>query len=110
MQLRERINAFVKLGDFLRQFSNEVTQKDDNVEHNELFFDGFKHQLKLAKEHNGWFTEENIKFALKSWSDALIFKNLNTWLEPYTIINISPKEVAIIMADITFYNFFYHHS
>jgi hypothetical protein len=98
MQLQERINAFVKLGDFLRQFSSEVTQKSDNVEHNGFFFEGFKHQLKLAKEHNGWFTEENIKFALKSWSDALNFSNLNTWLEPYAINNISPKEVAIIMA------------
>ena len=98
MQLQERINAFVKLGDFLRQFSSEVTQKSDNVEHNDFFFEGFKHQLKLAKEHNGWFTEENIKFALKSWSDALNFSNLNTWLEPYAINNISPKEVAIIMA------------
>jgi hypothetical protein len=98
MQLQERINAFVKLGDFLRQFSSEVTKKADNVEHNGFFFEGFKHQLKLAKEHNGWFTEENIKFALKSWSDALNFSNLNTWLEPYAINNISPKEVAIIMA------------
>ena len=98
MQLQERINAFVKLGDFLRQFSNEVTKKTDNVEHNEIFFDGFKHQLKLAKEHNGWFTEENIKFALKSWSDALTINNLNTWLEPYSIKNVSPKQVAIIMA------------
>ena len=98
MQLQERINAFVKLGDFLRQFSNEVIQKADNVEHNELFFDGFKHQLKLANEHNGWFTDENIKFALKSWSDALTIKKLNTWLEPYTINNLSPKQVAIIMA------------
>jgi len=98
MQLQERINAFVKLGDFLRQFSSEVTQKSDNVEHNDFFFEGVKHQLKLAKEHNGWFTEENIKFALKSWSDALNFSNLNTWLEPYAINNISPKEVAIIMA------------
>lgn len=98
MQLQERINAFVKLGDFLRQFSSEVTKKADNVEHNGFFFKGFKHQLKLAKEHNGWFTEENIKFALKSWSDALNLSNLNTWLEPYAINNISPKEVAIIMA------------
>ncbi|WP_298556155.1 acyl-CoA reductase [uncultured Algibacter sp.] len=98
MQLQERIDAFVKLGDFLRQFSNEVIQKADNIEHNELFFDGFKHQLKLAKESNGWFTEENISFALKSWSDALTLSNLNTWLKPYTINNIDSKQVAIIMA------------
>ncbi|WP_396600515.1 acyl-CoA reductase [Algibacter sp. R77976] len=98
MQLQERINAFVKLGYFLRQFSNEVIKKADNIEHNDLFFEGFKHQLKLAKEHNGWFTEENIKFALKSWSDALSVKNLNTWLATYKFENINPKQVAIIMA------------
>ncbi|GAA4947845.1 acyl-CoA reductase [Algibacter agarivorans] len=98
MQLQERINAFIKLGDFLRQFSNEVIQKADNVEHNDVFFAGFKHQLKLAEEHNGWFTKENIRFALTSWSEALTTKNLNTWLKPYNITQINPKQVAIIMA------------
>ncbi|MGB5419125.1 acyl-CoA reductase [Algibacter sp.] len=98
MQLQERINAFVKLGDFLRQFSKEVIVKADNIEHNELFFDGFKHQLKLAKEHNGWFTEENITFAIKSWSDALTLDNLSKWLKPYNFDTIKPKRVAIIMA------------
>lgn len=98
MQLQERINAFVKLGDFIRQFSNEIIVKADNIKHNDVFFDGFKHQLKLAKEHNGWFTEDNIKFALKSWSDALTFDNLNTWLTPYKIEINQPKKVAVIMA------------
>lgn len=98
MQLQERINAFIKLGDFLRQFSNEVIQMNDIVEHNDIFFDGFKHQIKLAEEHNGWFTQENIRFSLKSWSDALTEDNLTTWLNPYKIDNITPKQVAIIMA------------
>jgi ribosomal protein S18 acetylase RimI-like enzyme len=98
MKLQERINAFVKLGDFLRQFSNEDIQKADNVEHNELFFDGFKHQLKLAEEHNGWFTKENIRFALNSWAEALTIENLQTWLKPYSIDKINAKQVAIIMA------------
>jgi hypothetical protein len=98
MQLQERINAFVKLGDFLRQFSNKIIQKKDNIEHNNLFFDGFKHQIKLAKEHNGWFTENNIAFAFKSWCDALTHDNLNTWLKPYALENINPKQVAVIMA------------
>lgn len=98
MQLQERINAFVKLGDFLRQFSKEDIQKHENIEYNALFFEGFKHQLKLAEEHNGWFTKENIKFALNSWTEALTFVNLNKWLEPYTINNTKAKQVAIIMA------------
>ncbi|WP_308992585.1 acyl-CoA reductase [Mariniflexile litorale] len=98
MQLQQRIYAFVKLGDFLSQFSNEVIQKKDNIEHNELFFEGFKHQLKLAQEHNGWFTIENIQFALKGWVDALTHDNLTKWLTPYNMVTNTPKQVAIIMA------------
>ncbi|WP_445733736.1 acyl-CoA reductase [Mariniflexile sp.] len=98
MQLPQRINAFVKLGEFLSQFSNELIQKKETVEHNAVFFDGFKHQLKLAEEHNGWFTAENIRFALQSWVNALTVANLETWLKPYTLHVNSPKRVAIIMA------------
>ncbi len=98
MQLQERINAFVKLGDFIRQFSKEVIQKDDKVEHNAIFFDGFKHQLKLAEEHNGWFTKENIVFALNSWSEALTFETISKWLKPYDFDKVNPKLVAVIMA------------
>ncbi len=98
MNLQQRINAFVKLGDFLSQFSNKVIQKKDNVKHNDIFFDGFKHQLKLAEEHNAWFTKENITFALKGWVNTLTPKNLNTWLKPYSFKAVSPKKVAVIMA------------
>ncbi|GGZ90538.1 acyl-CoA reductase [Algibacter mikhailovii] len=98
MQLQERINAFVKLGDFLRQFSNQDISKAENIEFNDIFFDGFKHLLKIAQEHNGWFTLENIQFALKSWSDALTLENLNKWVKPYNIEETPPKQVAIIMA------------
>lgn len=98
MQLEQRINAFIKLGEFLEQFSNEVYQKNNNIEHNDTFYDGFKHQIKLAEEHNGWFTKENITFALKGWSDSLKKENLISWLQSYNINAISPKKVAIIMA------------
>ncbi|MFS4483134.1 acyl-CoA reductase [Hyunsoonleella sp. 2307UL5-6] len=98
MQLQERISAFVKLGDFIRQFSEETIQKDDNIAHNAIFFDGFKHQLKLAQEHNGWFTAENIQFALNSWANALTFSNISKWLAPYDIKETTPKTIAVIMA------------
>lgn len=98
MHLQQRINAFVKLGDFLSQFSNEIIQKKESVEHNDLFFEGFKHQLKLAEEHNGWFTKENMAFAIKGWSDSLTTENLNKWLSAYDITKKEPKLVAIIMA------------
>lgn len=98
MDLQQRITAFVKLGEFLSQFSNEIIQKKDNIEHNDVFFDGFKHQLKLAEEHNGWFTKENMAFSISGWADALAHENLNTWLKPYQIKAVNKKKVAIIMA------------
>ncbi|MFG6687532.1 acyl-CoA reductase [Mariniflexile sp. HNIBRBA6329] len=98
MQLQQRIYAFVKLGDFLSQFSNEIIQKKNNIEHNDIFFEGFKHQLKLAEEHNGWFTKENIAFAISGWVASLTQENLTKWLDPYNMGTITPKQVAIIMA------------
>lgn len=98
MDLQQRINAFVKLGDFLSQFTNDGIQKKDNIPHNDLFFDGFNHQIKLAHEHNGWFKKENILFALSGWSNQLNDTSINQWIEKYQFKTVTPKTIAIIMA------------
>jgi hypothetical protein len=98
MNLQQRINAFVKLGDFLSQFSNEIIEKKENIEYNELFFNGFKNQLKLAEEDNGWFSKENLAFAINGWVELLKPHIFNKWLSPYSINIKEPKRVAIIMA------------
>ncbi len=98
MHLQERINAFAKLGQFLSQFSSKGIDKKENIEHNDLFFDGFKHQIKIAKEHNGWFKEDNILFAIEGWIKSLTKENLENWLSSYNFEDVSPKQVAIIMA------------
>ena len=96
--IQNRITAFAKLGDFLRQFSIESIKKIDSIEHNEIFFDGFLHQIKLAQENNSWFTKENILFALESWSKALTESNLTNFSKDVQLNNNSAKKVAIIMA------------
>ncbi len=98
MNLEQRINAFVKLGEFLSQFSTEYPEKKSDILHNELFFDGFKHQITLAQEHNGWFTKPNITFAINSWVNLLNYNTINLWLEKYHFNDLQPKNVAIIMA------------
>lgn len=95
--MQNRINAFVKLGKFLSQFSQNGITKNDDIEFNDLFFDGFKHQLKIAEENNSWFTKENILFSLESWTSALTEDNLTNWLNNNTF-NSNSKKVAIIMA------------
>ena len=98
MDLQQRINAFVKLGDFLSQFTIEGIQENKNIPHNDLFFEGFKHQIKLAQEHNGWFKKEHILFALNGWHNQLNNKTITQWLEKYQFNVYTPKTIAIIMA------------
>ena len=75
-----RIAAFVKLGTFLSQFSNNKIEKKEEVLFNEIFVDCFKHQIKLAQENNSWFTKDNILFALESWSKSLTEQNLKNFI------------------------------
>jgi len=89
------INAFAKLGDFFRSFcdyKNENTHLKGkwNIELNDTII--------LAGHHNGWFTEENILFALKGWGELLTVDKLTVWLSNYPIDQNQPKTVAIIMA------------
>jgi hypothetical protein len=95
--MQKRIDAFVKLGNFLSQFSHTKIKKKENIEFNDLFFDGFKHQIKIAQEKNSWFTKENILFSVESWSNALTQENITKWLQDQSMSS-SPKKVAIIMA------------
>ncbi|WCO03285.1 acyl-CoA reductase [Psychroserpens ponticola] len=98
MDLQQRINAFVKLGNFLSQFTTEDIKKKDNIPHNDLFFDGFNHQIKLAHENNGWFKKDNIYFAINGWCNQLKINNIKQWLEKYQFNIESPKTIAVIMA------------
>ena len=98
MDLQQRINAFVKLGEFLGQFSKNGIEKKHHVVNNDTFFEGFKQQIQLAESHNGWFTQENILFALENWSNALKINNLKDWIEKYNFNNNGAKKIAIVMA------------
>ncbi|TVZ59618.1 acyl-CoA reductase LuxC [Flavobacteriaceae bacterium MAR_2010_105] len=98
MDLQQRINAFVKLGEFLSQFSNEGIKKKEGIANNDLFYEGFLQQIKLAQEYNGWFTKENVLFSLNSWSKALNKSNITAWLDKYNFNTVQSKKVAIIMA------------
>ena len=98
ISIHHRIQAFVELGNFLSQFTTIKIEKKENVLHNELFFDGFKHQMKLAGENNGWFTEDNILFAIENWSKTLTKKTLKKWLSKEDIIEITSKTIAVVMA------------
>ncbi|CAL2088419.1 acyl-CoA reductase [Tenacibaculum sp. 190524A02b] len=96
--IKGRIDAFLQLGNFLSQFSRKGIEQKENIAFNELFFDGFKHQLKIAEENNSWFTKENLLFATENWAKALTSENINQWIAKEKLGNNAAKNVAIIMA------------
>ena len=97
-EINNRIQAFVKLGEFMSLFTQIKSSKNDHTKIDSDFITGFNHQIKLAKEHNSWFTYENIAFSLSQWTEALTESNLKKWLSAYSFDDITPKKVAIIMA------------
>jgi hypothetical protein len=96
--IQNRISAFVKLGTFLSQFSQDKIEKVAGIDHNDLFFEGFKHQMKIAQEKNSWFTKDNLFFAIQSWSAALTKNNLEAWTSQNEFPIKTPKTIAIVMA------------
>ena len=90
--------SFVELGKFLSQFTlNGQVQRAD-VLHNDLYFEKFKDLVMLSQSHNGWFTPEQVYFAVQSWAEALTESNLNEWLSKYDLSEMKPKTVALILA------------
>jgi hypothetical protein len=85
------IIAFTELGAFLREFHNSQTNSDP---WHQVLNEG----ITKAGHQNGWFTRENILFALKSWGELLTEQQLSEWLSKYDLNKNKPKSVAIIMA------------
>jgi len=93
MTLEERKEAFIELGKFLNDFTNEVYSE----EHKDLYRQ-LQEKTEVSIHYNGWFTKENIYFSLQQWAAALTAKNLNEWLAAYDLEEKPAKTVAVIMA------------
>jgi len=102
MTLETKKSVFVELGKFLNQFSETDNTQNPSVLGNDLFFDDFIKLILLSQSHNGWYTPEQVYFAIKSWADALTEENITKWLSQYATEfaqnNNTEKNVALILA------------
>ncbi|PWB25765.1 acyl-CoA reductase [Flavobacterium sp. HTF] len=98
MTLETKKSVFVELGKFLKQFTENDTVRKSDVLHNDLFFDDFEKLIHLSQSHNGWYTPEQVYFAIQSWADALTEENITKWLSNYDFTGVEPKNVALILA------------
>lgn len=102
MTLETKKSVFVELGKFLKQFSENDTIRKSDVLHNDLFFADFEKLIYLSQSHNGWYTPDQVYFAIHSWAEALTEENLDKWLSNYQAAfsqnNENEKKVALILA------------
>ena len=94
-----RIEAFVKLGTFFKEFCISANKQQDIQEHSSDLWNSLEEHIALAKHKNGWFTRENILYSLENWSDVLTKENLEHWTSNYDLASpVQSKTVALIMA------------
>jgi Acyl-CoA reductase (LuxC) len=83
LDLQKRIQAFEKLGEYLKNLSSDELQ----------------HLKSLARSKNNWFTPESIDKALEGIQTYLDKTDLEQWTTKYPKISeVTPKKVAIVMA------------
>lgn len=82
MKLQQRIEAFSKLGDYLKN------QSEDDL----------KLWCANAQSLNNWFTENNIKLALDGVINYCDEENLKKWTSNYDLGNTESKKIGVVMA------------
>ncbi len=92
------IEAFVKLGEFLGEYCTAINNKTGMQGEHLEWFSKFNHTIETAHHHNGWFTQENLLFALEQWALALSRDTLEHWLSTYDLSKNQTKRVALILA------------
>ena len=94
-----RIEAFVKLGTFFKEFCIYANKDNASPEYSSELYNTLESSITLAKHKNGWFTRENILFSIENWGNALSKENIEAWIAYYTLeSNKQSKTVALIMA------------
>lgn len=96
--LDTRKDIFATLGKFLGQFSPQGHVRHAGVPLNDLFFDDFAGLIALSQSHNGWYTPDQVYYAVGSWAKALTRENLDRWLGAYDLSAITPKTVGLVLA------------
>ncbi|MEM9001008.1 MAG: acyl-CoA reductase [Bacteroidota bacterium] len=86
------LEAFVKLGKFFKDFCENQNNGQG------IWFERLEKTVTECKEQNGWFTKDNVRFALSEWGKLLSKEQLQPWLLKYDATLGTPSKVAIIMA------------
>lgn len=100
MTIQERVRAFAQLGLFLHELASAQRNKNGNAELADSYFDDAQELFQRLHLQNGWFTESNVRFAIRSIAEMLQAEKLEKWIAKYNFpqLNKSPKKVGLVLA------------
>lgn len=100
MTVNQRKSVIVRLGQLLTCLGQEAEQRGTAFGFDQEPLAELDELIRREKQHNGWFTEDNVRKAMKRWGQSLSEKEVETWLEPYaaSLDRVVSKQVALIMA------------
>ena len=93
--IENRFTAVVKLGELLRAYTDRDGRESAA---DKRWIEALDKAVRQAGLENGWFTRENVEYALKNWGLLLKAEGLKQWLAKYAIEDPKPKTVALITA------------
>jgi hypothetical protein len=95
MNLEKRIEAFIRLGNIIRQYLSEEQAKFKDQPLAMLH-----QQVQKAAEENPWFTREHILEALRSIAILLEREHLDQWIRQYPDLqkDRDPRTIGVINA------------
>ncbi len=98
MNITERIEAFVTLGQFLKQFQGtEHVQSKHAL--NKLFYTKFADLIENVHLENAWFTTAFVKKSIQGICSFLDQQKLSEWSKQYPISSCNTnKRIVVIMA------------
>lgn len=80
-----RIEAFVKLGTFFKEFCISANKEQEKQTHSSSLYNTLEDKISLAKHKNGWFNRENILYSLENWANTLSEENIKEWVKNYDL-------------------------
>lgn len=99
MTVKQRVAAFVQLGQFLEQFTVDKPWEGYTKGVSQGDYEDFNKLINHVHLYNGWFTPQMVRQALGGIRSWLHEDTLNQWISRYPVKDNQPfKTVAVIMA------------
>lgn len=99
--LQHRAASLAQLGEVMRALGGASPWPGHGVGLAEAEYNELDAAIRRAKQHNGWFTEENVRHAFSAWGHALAKAGIAEWLAPYTELaepNRAQRCIGLILA------------